>query len=92
MLRNSRSLELIGEADMIRRLTLKIDVTAAAGLSHPAIIAATVHLPDPTNLAAPAVVCFAKPGGGYSRGYYVEDLPGPAPGAQAHWHANRGCW
>jgi hypothetical protein len=75
---------------MIRRLTLKIDVTAAAGLGHPAIIAATVHLPDPTNLAAPAVVCFAKPGGGYSRGYYVEDLPGPARGDQAHWHANHG--
>jgi alpha-beta hydrolase superfamily lysophospholipase len=39
--------------------------------------------------AAP-IVCFAKPGGGYSRGYYTCDLPGPAKGAQAAWHAERG--
>jgi len=36
------------------------------------------------------VVCFAKPGGGYSRGYFTEDLPGPARGAQADWHVARG--
>ena len=38
------------------------------------------------------VVCFAKPGAGYSRGYFTEDLPGPGPGAgaQADWHAARG--
>jgi hypothetical protein len=42
---------------------LKIDVTEAAGLSEPAWIAATVHLPDPSELPAKPVVCFAKPGG-----------------------------
>jgi alpha-beta hydrolase superfamily lysophospholipase len=36
------------------------------------------------------VVCFAKPGGGYSRRYYTESLPGPAEGSQAEWHAARG--
>lgn len=69
---------------------LRIDVTAAAGLGEPAWIAATVHLPDPARLPASPVICFAKPGGGYSRGYYTIDLPGPAKGAQADWHAARG--
>src|SRR5262245_10475516 len=36
------------------------------------------------------VVCFAKPGGGYSRRHYTIHLPGPARGAQAEWHAQRG--
>jgi alpha-beta hydrolase superfamily lysophospholipase len=37
-------------------------------------------------------VCFAKPGAGYSRGYYTTDLPGPGAGngAQAEWHAAKG--
>ena len=37
-------------------------------------------------------MCFAKPGAGYSRGYYTTDLPGPGAGkgAQADWHAKRG--
>jgi hypothetical protein len=81
--------ETAGEAQM-RRLDLKIDVTEAAGLGEPAAIALTVHLPDPARLAAAPVICFAKPGGGYSRGYYTHDLPGPAKGAQAAWHAERG--
>lgn len=36
-------------------------------------------------------MCFAKPGGGYSAGYYTADLPGPGSGvAEADWHAARG--
>jgi hypothetical protein len=76
--------------EMSRQLDLTIDVTAAAGLGEPAHIALTTHLPDPAALAASPVVCFAKPGGGYSRGYYTHDLPGPAKGAQADWHTGRG--
>src|SRR6185436_5762384 len=51
-------------------------------------LAMTAHLPE----APPErpFVCFGKPGGGYSRGYYTYDLPGPASGAQAEWHAERG--
>jgi hypothetical protein len=75
---------------MVRTLDLKVDVTEAAGLGEPASIALTVHLPDPAALQAAPVVCFGKPGGGYSRGYYTYDLPGPAKGAQAQWHAERG--
>ena len=46
----------------------------------------TVQLPDPDILAAEPVVCFAKPGGGYSKEYFTLDLPGPARGAQSDWH------
>jgi pimeloyl-ACP methyl ester carboxylesterase len=72
----------------VRSIDLHIDVTEAAGLGEPAHIALTVTAPD-TVPAAP-VVCFAKPGAGYGRGYYTEDLPGPGQGAQATWHAERG--
>ncbi len=72
----------------IRALDLQVDVTDAAGLDEPARVAMTVTLPD--ELAPQPVLCFAKPGGGYSRGYYTEALPGPGSGAQATWHAERG--
>ncbi len=71
-----------------RSVDLRIDVTGAVGLGEPAHIALTVTVPDAPP-AAP-VVCFAKPGAGYGRGYYTEGLPGPGPGAQAAWHAARG--
>lgn len=69
---------------------LNIDVTEAAGLGERAGVALTVHLPEPGTVDERPVVCFAKPGGGYSRGYFTVDLPGPAHGAQAAWHAQRG--
>jgi alpha-beta hydrolase superfamily lysophospholipase len=69
---------------------LDVDVTEAAGLGEPVSVRATVTLPDPDALSVPPVVCFAYPGGGYSRGYYTADLPGPGTGAQAAWHAERG--
>jgi alpha-beta hydrolase superfamily lysophospholipase len=74
----------------VRSRDLTVDVTDAAGLGEPAHIALTVTAPDhvPDN----PIVCFAKPGAGYSRGYFTEELPGPGPGrgAQASWHASRG--
>jgi alpha-beta hydrolase superfamily lysophospholipase len=75
---------------MSQKLDLKIDVTHAAKLGEPAHVALTVHLPDAGQLPAEPIICFAKPGGGYSRGYYTVDLPGPAKGSQADWHAQRG--
>jgi len=72
----------------VRSIDLHVDVTEAAGLGEPADVALTVTLPD--DVGTDPVVCFAKPGGGYARGYYTEDLPGPANGAQADWHAARG--
>ena len=72
----------------MRSLDLQVDVTEAAGLGETAHVALTVTVPD--EVPPDPVVCFGKPGGGYARGYYTEDLPGPAQGAQATWHAQRG--
>ena len=71
-------------------MELELDVTDAAGLGERATIALTVHLPRPERLASPPVVCFAKAGAGFTRRYYTLDLPGPASGAQADWHTERG--
>jgi alpha-beta hydrolase superfamily lysophospholipase len=71
-------------------VNLSLDVTDAAGLGEPATVAATVCLPNAEDMTDPPVVCFAKPGGGYSKEYFTEDLPGPVRGSQARWHARRG--
>jgi pimeloyl-ACP methyl ester carboxylesterase len=72
------------------RVDLKVPVEEGRVLDEPAHVALTVHLPAADDLPARPVVCFAKPGGGYSKGYFTEELPGPARGAQAEWHARRG--
>jgi alpha-beta hydrolase superfamily lysophospholipase len=77
----------------VRSIDLKVDVTEAACLGEPAHVALTVTVPaDASAIGSAPVVCFAKPGAGYSRGYFTTDLPGPGPGkgAQADWHAERG--
>lgn len=74
----------------MKQIDLTIDVTEAADLGEPAHIAATVCLPPSERLTSPATVCFAKPGGGFSRRYFTTDLPGPARGSQAEWHTERG--
>lgn len=72
-------------------IELNIDVTEAAGLGGPAHTAATAFLPDDGALADPPVVCFAFPGGGYSRRYYSFDMPDSAGGGgQAGFHTARG--
>ena len=79
----------------VRSIDLEVDVTEAAGLGEPAHVALTVTVPDDSGSIRTGgrepLVCFAKPGAGYSRGYYTNDLPGPGPGkgAQADWHAER---
>jgi hypothetical protein len=73
----------------IRSLELEVDVADQTGLPD-ATIAMTVTLPDPANLPERPIVCFAKPGAGYSAGYFTHPLPGPSSGAQASWHAGRG--
>lgn len=76
-----------GAGGMIRR-DLTIDVTDTAAIGERAHVALTIVLPDVPPRRP--IICFAKPGGGYSRGYYTFDLPGPASGAQADWHVARG--
>ena len=67
-----------------------VDVTDQVALGIPAHTAATIVLPEPDELADPPVVCFAFPGGGYSRRYYTFDMPGDDGTGQAGWHARRG--
>jgi alpha-beta hydrolase superfamily lysophospholipase len=77
----------------VQSIDLEVDVTGAAGLGEAAHVALTVTVPDDVgSVGADPLVYFAKPGAGYSRGYYTTDLPGPGPGvgAQAEWHAERG--
>lgn len=89
-------------APVLDPVELVIDVTAEAGIGMPAHTAATVHLPPADALASPPVVCFAFPGGGYSRRYYTLDLRAASAegdtdadgdvdtAGQAGWHAARG--
>jgi len=70
-------------------IELVVDVTEVVDIGEPAHTAATVYLPD-GPLADPAVVCFAFPGGGYSRRYYALDAKGYEPGGQAAYHTDRG--
>lgn len=75
---------------MSQTIELRIDVTNAVDLGEPAHVAVTVALPEPADLPEQAVVCFAKPGGGYSRHYFTHALPGPGEGAQGDFHVSRG--
>lgn len=72
-----------------RPIELSIDVTNVAELGIPARIAASVFIPDDPLYDAP-VVCFAFPGGGYSRRYYSFDMPDSSGGGQAGFHCDRG--
>jgi len=74
----------------MQTIELEIDITGAADIGEAAHIAVTITLPSPEQLPAVPVICFAKPGAGFSRAYYTTDLPGPGRGAQASWHAERG--
>jgi alpha-beta hydrolase superfamily lysophospholipase len=69
---------------------ITVDVTAAVGYGQPTQVTATVHVPDLASTPDRPVVCFALPGGGYSRRYFSMDLPDAATGGQAAWHTDRG--
>jgi alpha-beta hydrolase superfamily lysophospholipase len=75
---------------MLEPIELQIDVTNHVDLGMAAHTAATVFLPEPGELVDPPVVCFAFPGGGYSRRYFSFDMPEDAGGGQAGWHVARG--
>ena len=74
----------------MKTFELLIDVTDAANLGEDAFICATVQFPDSAKASSSQVVCFAKPGAGFSRKYFTIDLPGPARGSQAEWHTANG--
>ena len=74
----------------IESFEVDIGVSDATGLGEQATVSMTVHHPSGETLGDAPVVCFAKPGAGFTRHYFTDDLPGPASGAQAEWHARRG--
>jgi alpha-beta hydrolase superfamily lysophospholipase len=75
---------------MVHSVSLTVDVTQEAAISTEAHTVVTVFLPDVSALPEVPVVCFAYPGGGYSRGYFSFDLPDSTFGGEAGWHAERG--
>jgi pimeloyl-ACP methyl ester carboxylesterase len=79
-------------AQVLEPAELTVDVTSDAAIGMPARTTATVHLPASGALSSPPVVCFAFPGGGYSRRYYTMDLlDGTSTRTgQADWHAANG--
>jgi hypothetical protein len=72
----------------VRTIDVRIDVTEAVAIGERVENAATVCLPE--SLPDAPVVCFAFPGGGYSRHYFTFDMPGSSGGGQAGWHTDRG--
>ena len=70
-------------------IELKIDVTDALALGVPAFTVVSVFLPE-GELACPPIVCFAFPGGRYSRRYFSFDMPDSSAGGEAAYHADRG--
>jgi hypothetical protein len=72
----------------LRKIETSVDVTAAVDAGERLQMAATIWLPH--EWKSPAVICFAWPGGGYSREYFSFDMPGSIGGGQAGWHARRG--
>jgi hypothetical protein len=66
------------------------DVTTAVGLGERIHTVASVIAPDRMAASTTVAVCFAFPGGAYSRGYFTFDMPGSSGGGQAGWHAQRG--
>jgi len=72
----------------MRKVDVTVDVTDAVHLGQTLNTVATVCLPD--TVPADPVVCFAFPGGGYSRRYFTFDVTGGDEGSQADWHTQRG--
>ena len=73
-----------------KKIELRINVSASVDLPGPLEIAATAYLPDPARLTTPAIVIFAVPGGGYSRGYFDMHFAGHAGYSEAEYHTARG--
>jgi pimeloyl-ACP methyl ester carboxylesterase len=75
-----------------RSIAITIDVTEALGSGEPAHVALTIEVPETLPPEEHTIICFAKPGGGYTKEYYSMELPGldHGIGSQAAWHADRG--
>lgn len=74
----------------MKRVELRIDVTASAKLPGRQELAATAFLPDALPAGATPIVMFAVPGGGYSRGYFDMHFDGRTGYSEAEHHAAHG--
>lgn len=72
----------------MQQVELRVDVSDVVGLSEDLSLGVTVCLPE--HVPAQPLVCFAFPGGGYTRKYFTFDMPGDSGGGQAGWHTSRG--
>ncbi|GAA3909120.1 hypothetical protein [Microbacterium invictum] len=67
---------------------LMVDVSEAVASDQQLSVAVTIQIPD--VIGHDPVVCFAFPGGGYSRRYFSFDMPGHGGGGQAGHHTSKG--
>jgi len=74
----------------MRKLDLKIDVTAACRTEERIDCAVTVIAPEPAELRSAPVVMFGWPGGGYNRSYFDLHVAGAEGYSQAEFHAGAG--
>jgi len=74
----------------MRKLDLKIDVTAACRTEERIDCAVTVIAPEPAEIRSAPVVMFGWPGGGYNRSYFDLHVAGAEGYSQAEFHAGAG--
>jgi hypothetical protein len=74
----------------MKRVELRIDVTATTELSGQLSTAVAVCLPDPGLVPKQPIVAFCWPGGGYSRHYYDMEVAGFDGYSQAEYQAESG--
>ena len=73
-------------------ISVRTEVSEAAGLPGPLHTIASIFLPDKDKLSDTPVVIFGFPGGGYGRGYYFFDMPGSDFGGQAGYYLENHGW
>lgn len=75
----------------MQSIDVKVDVSGNENVRFDeAVLAATIHLPEPTDLPSRPLVVFGVPGGGYSRGYYDMYFEGHSGYSQAEHHTAQG--
>jgi pimeloyl-ACP methyl ester carboxylesterase len=74
----------------VHKHEVHIDVSGSTDIPGELSVAMSVFTPEPEQLALPATVLFAYPGGGFTRGYFDLELPEPTGYSEARYHAEHG--
>jgi pimeloyl-ACP methyl ester carboxylesterase len=77
---------------MSQRIEVETDISDLDGLPGRFRTVSSVIVPEPNRLGTRPVVAFAFPGAGYSRGYFLFDMPGSTHGGQAGYHVSNHGW